>query len=867
VKIFHYFITLFLILLASAPAPLSAGESAEPRGRDIIIAVDASVSMSSADKEQKREHAIQTVLTSLAAGSGDRIAVIQFAAWNETLEKGVFLFPAQGGAGFPIASVPGEGAERDAFLQKLDETLSARGASIGRGSDLNVAFEKGIFPIMEARKNSNSQNKLQIELIADGYYEVVEKTVRPEYVELAKKSGRVDRESLNKAAFQYFKDVVVPRFNELKDAAVNITNPQPERPPEDPLAVISGAFPPPDPAALIRNADEPSKRSEVGVDAMKSVEFPAHVYQGGVKTKIVIIPKPQNRDYTIDLLDSGKSSVLASEGVKILGAKQANRIFLLTSVPWGDYTVKITNNRNASITFEISVLYSEFALDVAIAPPDPANLPVPGGDANVVVKVSESGKTEPLADPLFIKDLAGTVALIYPDGATKTSEIPPTGLKEAAVTVKFPIPASASGKCTVTAELKSVKDTVKPIYSWTGSAGPVDFTTKTLVEVSFKSDSDVINKEIELAANIKGAVDVDKIEAELKSSSGETIKVELKKSGALYAGKTTFLKPGKYEVVRKDFPAFIVVPGKTAVFTANEPPFDLGKFIDENKTVLLIIAGVIALIILAIIIYIATRPKFKQHQLVRLDSISRAPGAQINRAYLREFQKKKRYAEGPPGYGGAVAFNLLKMRSCAASPLSDVFQIACEDGALAGGRILSNAEKFSVAKPGEPAVFFVFFYHEPTREELLKAAGIFGEPLADDEFILEDDGFVVSGKPASAFGAKLVAGGQSATKALIVQPKTPPASASQAARAVDDAIRSAAEAPTPDPLFGLPTAEMPAPYEKAADLDPEITQEIRPEDISSDDEPDASAEAAADGEKTGGDKKSEEPSEEDIFGK
>ena len=127
---------------------------------DIVIAVDASKSLKRTDPGGRRNQIIKTFLDFARQRTGDRIAVVQFAAWNETQKNKVFLYPDSGDAEYPLKTVPADTAERAKFLDALKNKLDDALSSFGRGTDLNLAFEKGVFEVTKARKASGSKNKL-----------------------------------------------------------------------------------------------------------------------------------------------------------------------------------------------------------------------------------------------------------------------------------------------------------------------------------------------------------------------------------------------------------------------------------------------------------------------------------------------------------------------------------------------------------------------------------------------------------------------------------------------------------------------------------------------------------------------------------
>lgn len=847
---------LLLLIIASAD------EEAGRENIDFIIAIDVSKSLAWADPDGERFAPVEAVLSLLSQRTGDRIAIIRFAAWNETIEKGVFIYPPEGHPQYPLAEIPEDEAARTTMVKEVREHLEKAPKTFGRGTDLNVAFEKGIFKVLEKRKEIKSENKLQVELIADGFYDVVEKKVRPMYVKAAKeKHNVVNRATLNEAAFEHFKNVVVPEFVKLKNYRVNVTNPNPDEPTPNPFAQIPSVGMNSKPEDLLVPKDKPRKHERIGAGARETITHPVHVYEGAKKTKVIIIAIPLNRDYTVDLLGPDNSSMLGHEGVKIIGQTQANRIFNLTDLPSGDYTLTITNNRDKPTDFDISTLFEEFDLKPMLTVKGGEEPFIPGGEVPFTLELRTAQNDEVVTDEQFIADLQALVIMTTTDGKDEMMTLDFQGLTEAKLENSFRLPAgSPSGEYTLASTFKGLKDTDEENYSYNADSEPTSFNVKMVFKVSFElaQTRHEIGMQSKLSADWTDKPDPGKTPEEIvakitEDHTGESREIVMKKESGQYIGTATFDKPGRWTIVEYDQPGYSTVPGNGFYHQVTEPPFDLAEFIQENLIPILVAAGVILLVIILLIIYAVTRPKFIEHQVVWLNSISRDEGSQPRRLYIREFQDSKRRAVGvPDALEGAMVFNLKKKDACIVAPAGEGASISVSEDDASHGYTLQNADVIDASKNTEN-VKLVFFYSDPSREELLKAAGLFGDPLGDDEFILNDGSFEVDGKPLPLETENLESSAPS-QPAMVVEPtnaeeKRAEKKEEMAAMVTEEIeARVVEEAPSSQETMPIETPEAPA----------EQTVEIQPDQVETvkDDEEEKP--------KNSGD--NDEVTEDDIFG-
>ncbi|MFH1423294.1 MAG: VWA domain-containing protein [Planctomycetota bacterium] len=191
---------------AKKPALPPELQKFEERNLDIAFVIDSSGSMTWTDPQQFRKVAVKAFLDITQDRGGDRIAVLQFAGWNETDSFGSVVFP--------FTEIPANEEDRDKIIKEAKEAIETKMTSFGKATDFNYAFKKGIFQIMEERKEKGSKNDLWVVLLTDGSMDVVEgSTVREEYKEKAIEEGKkVTRETLNKVATELFEKEVLPQL-------------------------------------------------------------------------------------------------------------------------------------------------------------------------------------------------------------------------------------------------------------------------------------------------------------------------------------------------------------------------------------------------------------------------------------------------------------------------------------------------------------------------------------------------------------------------------------------------------------------------------------------------------------------------------
>lgn len=135
---------------------------------DIVFVIDSSKSMTWTDPEGFRKVAVKAFLDITQDRGGDRIAVLQFAGWNETESSEAVVFP--------LTEIPFDEAERGKAIREMKEALTTKMNLSGKGTDFNYAFQKDVFQIIQKRNEENALNNLWIVLLTDGEMDVVEGT-------------------------------------------------------------------------------------------------------------------------------------------------------------------------------------------------------------------------------------------------------------------------------------------------------------------------------------------------------------------------------------------------------------------------------------------------------------------------------------------------------------------------------------------------------------------------------------------------------------------------------------------------------------------------------------------------------------------
>jgi hypothetical protein len=595
---------------------------AQDDGYDIVIAIDASRSVIWNDDGNLSNRIVRTILDLARDRSGDRVAIVNFAAWNETRKNGIFLFPPEGDAEFPLKTVPAEQAERNEFFDNLKDLLDKNLKPFGRGTDLNLAFEKGIFEVNKAREKIGSKNQLRIVLFTDGFFDVVEDEVRSEYKEAAQEKYKsVDRETLNRAAFDYFAEKVYPALKELKkkeDFIIDINDfTNVERGKEDALKLLSELEKADHVKVNKQNmprimkdlvaswAQKPpsaGKHSKVEAGGGETVEHPFHIYQGVKLTNVIVIADTAEYETDIAGKADGKS-ILSKSGVETIGEKEATRIFNLRGLPSGDYVINIVNPGSGNTTFDISVFFPEFELMPQLACTGAeGKFLVPGDKLEFTLTLSESVGGPPVTDSQFIKELSAELVIKDPASEETRIEAVFADPGKALATKEFTVGQDAkAGKFTVTAEFRGIKATDEEAFSYKATAGPLTFSIKPGLTVDFEKTSGEIGKSVVLIGTLNADAPAGNISVTImEKDTKEKRPVNLEESGAVFKGEVIFDNVGSWEVVRETKPEYVVVPGRKAAFAAKEP---------AGSYLLYIIIAAAVILVVALLIFFLTRKK------------------------------------------------------------------------------------------------------------------------------------------------------------------------------------------------------------------------------------------------------------------
>lgn len=470
---------LILVLLMAASTAALAQE-VQDRHLDIIFVIDSSGSMNFTDPEEFRKVAVKAFIDITQDRGGDRIAVLQFAGWNETTEKGPTVFP--------LTEIPRDEAQRNNLLSEIREAVTRRVSAFGKGTDFNFAFEKAVASVLQEREKKKTANKAWVILLTDGTTDVKEGgNTRQEYVDAADEAGQKSRKALNEAAQEYFADRVLPliaRWKDVQITCVNLTEDEPS-PELRLLAEKAGA-------TILRTTREALRA--VFVEALASlpkgvyrsdltrgfacdrkkagpgteVTTNLRVYQGTTVMRALVLSN--SPEFTVDLdltqVAQGPASIKLSPG-----GEPYKVISLLDPVP-GEYPLKMLNRAGKQVAFEVLFL-AQFGLTPGISVKTDGELHA-GDEVEVVISLSHDGKLS--TDRDFLRDLEATVTFKLHPAARDSKKISFAEAPDSSARVSFKIPEKAPGEWMVEARFRALKQTLSGEYAFAPPPASVKFT-------------------------------------------------------------------------------------------------------------------------------------------------------------------------------------------------------------------------------------------------------------------------------------------------------------------------------------------------------------------------------------------------------
>jgi hypothetical protein len=474
-------IYIFFIILASISAVIA--QEMDEKHLDIIFIIDASGSMHFTDPDEFRKVAVKAFIDITQDRGGDRIAVLQFAGWNETSSKGAELFP--------LTEVPADESKREKLLAKIKDTVSRKVTAFGKGTDFNFAFEKAAAQVLEKRKKEKTTNKAWVILLTDGTTDVKEGgNTRKEYLDDAGEEGLKSRKALNDAAQKYFAEKVLPEIAAEKDlfvTCISLTEDEPS--PELKLLTEKAG------AKVLRTTQQNLRgifiealtslpegayrsdltrgfgygRQEAGPGGEAAAKF--RIYQGTSVTRALIFAG--SPEFTLDLKDPGGKSISDPQKIKLSGAGELYRVISITGCPPGEYTLTATNKSGKPVVFE-TLFFAQFNLKQNITVLNPNGKLFPGDKLEVELSLTENGK--PITDKKLLEDMQFNFSLSLSRTSAIVGQTSFAFEKESRKTFQIEIPPeTAPREYTVSASFRALKQTVSGEYAFAPPPVTVSF--------------------------------------------------------------------------------------------------------------------------------------------------------------------------------------------------------------------------------------------------------------------------------------------------------------------------------------------------------------------------------------------------------
>lgn len=470
-------IVTFCVLLA-ALAQVRAQETQE-KHLDIIFLIDASGSMRITDPHDFRKVAVKAFVDITQDRGGDRIAILQFAGWNETSKKGAVLFP--------LMEIPSQEGKRDKLLSLVRETVESKVGAFGKGTDFNFAFEKALGEILAKRKEAKSDNDAWVILLTDGTTDVKEGgDTRKEYVEAA---GGDSRAALNKAAQKHFGEKVLPGLAARKDLHITCISfadgePSPElklleqkagakvirTKPEALRGVFVEAL-----ASLPRGVyrDDLTRglgysRKELAAGERDVTNF--RIYQGTSVMRALVCA--DNKEFVLEIGATSRELLPDPKSVKFTGAGEAYRVISMTNPKRGQYRLYLRNESKEKMAFE-TLFIAQFGCRAAVSL-ESADKLEPGKDVRAIVSLGDKGNF--ISDPHFLKDLQAVVKLKLPGGKELEQSLKFATAPFSKAEVKFTVPEDApGGEAVVEAAFRALKQTISGEYAFASAPAKASF--------------------------------------------------------------------------------------------------------------------------------------------------------------------------------------------------------------------------------------------------------------------------------------------------------------------------------------------------------------------------------------------------------
>lgn len=549
--------TLTIALLAAAAVAPAVAQDRDA-GVDVVFVVDSSNSMSRNDPEGLRVHFMSMTVDFMQGRSGDRVAVAQFAGWEETQKRNVIVFP------LTKLPEPGRSAEfRAAFGAAL-----GKAEIFGQASDINVAFEKGLAEIEKQR--GASRNPYWIIVLSDAALNAVEPSgVRAEYRAKAAEMFKVDPDDvdidqINQAALEVFRTQVLPKYSKggLDISAVNLSKRAVK--PESPLQQLVGKD-----RRVGTVTETPLKDLVIPMLAGSALygegkggfygyahssgdrtSRTARVHGGAQGARLLVFA----RGAEVSVKVSGQAPGFDPSMAEVLGAGPY-RVVHFRGAPPGDYDVEIEAPR--AVAGIESVAYAGLPWSGDVKMLTPASISA-GEEARFEVVVTAGAAT--LTDAGSLKDLSAKVTVKSAAGE-QTRDIRFSGESKAEFT--WPTDAGAPpGTIEFTFVLAGVPDGTAAPHAWRGVTKSFQVRTATVLEASFDKEQVFIDETGGFAVKGARGTPPSSLLKELKlRRDGRDLSVPVRFEKDRWVGAVPTDKAGEYEVVAGDGEGYVLRAG------------------------------------------------------------------------------------------------------------------------------------------------------------------------------------------------------------------------------------------------------------------------------------------------------------------
>ncbi len=538
---------LLIPILAVLAGAARGGSQDQPPAVDVVFVVDASRSMDKNDPEGLRNTLMSMTADFMQGRGGDRLAIVQFAGWNETQNEKVVLFP------LTEIPQPGKGAD----FEKAFSAAVAKAKIFGSASDINVAFELGVAEVQKQR--GTTKNGLWVIVLTDAALSAPEpKQVREDYKRKAAELFKLtpDDEAtdaqLNAAALDIFTKQVLPKFVGVKITAVTLAKKAP--PATSPIQMLVGK----DGKVGVLTADPlktliipmlegsqlyPKNKGGFYGYAKAggaSTKLPVHIYEGSNGTRAVIFSRGGKVNVKVTGPDAAKAEAVGTGPYKVVHFR---------GVGAGDYTIDIDAEGGSQIE---SVIYTDlpYAADIRMTTPTEI---AAGDDVKIDIALLQDGK--PVKDPGLVKSLKSTVKIKSAQGET-TKPVTFTGDSKATFVYSTDAGAPA-GEIEFTVELSGAQETFV--------AKPQTFkvVTATVVEASFEKAEILVDEAGGFTVKgAKGTPPKDLLTEILIKKSGVDYKAKLTWKDGGWTGTVPTDSIGEYEIVPEKKGSYLLKAGK-----------------------------------------------------------------------------------------------------------------------------------------------------------------------------------------------------------------------------------------------------------------------------------------------------------------